>query len=78
MNKILLFPILIYRYCISPFFPKSCRFEPTCSQYAYDAIKKHGFHGLYLSMKRILKCNPLTKSVYDPVPEKKLKKNNIK
>lgn len=52
----------------------SCRYYPTCSNYAIEAIERYGFiYGWYLSIKRILKCNPLTKPGYDPVPQKKKK-----
>lgn len=64
-------PIKFYRYFISPIFPSCCRFTPTCSEYAIEAIQTHGvFKGVYLSVKRIAKCNPLGKSGYDPVPNK--------
>jgi putative membrane protein insertion efficiency factor len=71
--KTLSFLIKIYVGFISPFFPSSCRFEPTCSIYALEAIKKFGaFKGTYLSIKRILRCNPFCKkNGYDPVPLKK-------
>lgn len=52
----------------------SCRHYPTCSNYAIEALERYGFfYGWYLSIKRILKCNPLTKPGYDPVPQKKKK-----
>ncbi|MBR5824574.1 MAG: membrane protein insertion efficiency factor YidD, partial [Paludibacteraceae bacterium] len=55
--------------CISPLFPPTCRFTPTCSQYAIEAIKKHGpFKGLWLAVKRIARCHPWGGSGYDPVP----------
>ena len=61
--------IYFYRNCISPFTPPSCRFVPTCSEYAIEAIKKHGpFKGLYLAVRRILRCHPWGGSGYDPVP----------
>ncbi|MDT3356361.1 MAG: membrane protein insertion efficiency factor YidD [Bacteroidota bacterium] len=61
--------ILFYRYCISPLKPPSCRFTPTCSQYALEAFRKHGpIKGLYLSVRRILRCHPWGGSGYDPVP----------
>ncbi|HBY01527.1 MAG TPA: membrane protein insertion efficiency factor YidD [Rikenellaceae bacterium] len=61
--------IKCYQYCISPLKPPSCRFTPTCSEYSIQAIKKHGpFIGLYLAVKRILRCNPWGGSGYDPVP----------
>ena len=65
-----LIPIYIYRYTISPLKPPSCRYAPTCSVYAIQAIKKHGvIKGIYLGTKRILSCNPWGGSGYDPVPE---------
>lgn len=66
---LLSFPIYFYRYCISPLTPPSCRFTPTCSRYALEALKKHGpFKGSWLAFKRILRCNPWGGSGYDPVP----------
>ena len=66
---LLLLPIKFYQKAISPLFPPSCRFTPTCSQYAVEAITKHGaIKGTWLATKRILKCHPLGKSGYDPVP----------
>jgi hypothetical protein len=61
--------IKFYRVYISPLKPPCCRFEPTCSAYAYEAFTKYGFFkGLYLSVRRILKCHPFHKGGYDPVP----------
>ncbi|MCR4823031.1 MAG: membrane protein insertion efficiency factor YidD [Treponema sp.] len=66
---ILCLPIRFYRKFISPLKPSCCRFYPTCSAYALEALKKHGpLKGLYLSSKRILKCNPFHSGGYDPVP----------
>ena len=66
---ILLIPIYFYRACISPFKPPTCRFVPTCSEYAIQAIKKYGpLKGTYLAIKRILRCHPWGGSGYDPVP----------
>ena len=63
---LILLPIRFYRSCISPLTPPSCRYTPTCSAYAMEAIKKHGpLKGLYLACKRILRCHP----GYDPVPD---------
>ena len=60
--------IRLYQRVISPLTNSSCRFTPTCSQYAIDSIKKHGpFVGLKLTIKRILKCHPWGGSGYDPV-----------
>jgi len=61
-------PIKIYQSVLSPFFGKSCRFEPTCSSYSIEAIKQHGVvKGIILSIKRILKCHPWGSSGYDPM-----------
>ncbi|MDD2961178.1 MAG: membrane protein insertion efficiency factor YidD [Muribaculaceae bacterium] len=69
LSNILLLPIYFYRAAISPMFPPSCRYSPTCSQYAIDAIKKYGaFKGLWLAVKRIARCHPWGGSGYDPVP----------
>ena len=62
-------PIRFYQKYISPLKPPMCRFTPTCSQYAIEAIRKHGpFKGLLLAVWRILRCNPWGGSGYDPVP----------
>ena len=69
LTSLLLIPIYFYKYCISPLTPPSCRYTPTCSEYAVQALKKHGpFKGLYLAIKRILRCHPWGGSGYDPVP----------
>ena len=78
MRGILIFPfvflIKIYQFLISPIIGKNCRFNPTCSNYALEALKKHGlFLGMYYSIIRILKCHPWGGSGHDPVPSKKLK-----
>lgn len=66
---LLVLPIQFYRCCISPLFPPVCRFTPTCSQYAIEALRKHGpVRGLWLAIKRICRCNPCGGSGYDPVP----------
>jgi len=66
---LLILPIKFYRVCISPLTPPSCRFTPTCSEYAIEAIRKHGpLKGLWLAVKRILRCRPGGGSGYDPVP----------
>ncbi len=76
LRKIAISPLIllirIYQLGISPFFPATCRFQPTCSTYFVEALKKHGvFQGSYLGIKRIMSCHPWGKSGYDPVPEKK-------
>jgi putative membrane protein insertion efficiency factor len=72
MKKLLLLLIRFYRRCISPLFPPSCRYYPTCSKYAIEAIEVHGaFKGSLLAIWRILRCNPLSPGGVDPVPSKK-------
>ena len=72
MRYILLLIIKFYQYFISPWLGRNCRFYPTCSSYAKEAISTHGsFKGLFLSIKRILKCNPLFSGRFDPVPSEK-------
>ena len=70
MKQLLLALIRFYKRSISPYTPASCRFNPTCSQYAYEAITKYGaFKGGWLALRRLLRCNPFNKSdPYDPVP----------
>ena len=64
-----LIPVYFYKYCISPLTPASCRFVPTCSEYALQAIKKYGpFRGVYLAARRIFRCHPWGGSGFDPVP----------
>ncbi|MCX7656061.1 MAG: membrane protein insertion efficiency factor YidD [Treponemataceae bacterium] len=61
--------IKLYQHAISPHFPPSCRYTPTCSAYACTAIEKYGpFKGLWLAIKRILRCHPFHPGGYDPVP----------
>lgn len=68
MKHILIFLIKIYQRIISPFFPPSCRFVPTCSEYSYQAVQKYGaLKGTILSVWRILRCNPFNKGGYDPL-----------
>lgn len=71
MKYILIFFIKVYRKIISPIKPPCCRFTPTCSQYAIEALSVHGFFkGSYLSIKRIVRCNPFCDGGIDPVPPK--------
>lgn len=75
-RKLFCFPIRFYQKFISPLFPPCCRFTPTCSQYAVEAIERFGlFKGGFLSLKRILRCNPYSKGGYDSVPLKFCKKD---
>ncbi|HQL44185.1 MAG: membrane protein insertion efficiency factor YidD [Spirochaetes bacterium] len=70
--NIISLPILLikmYKLIISPLLPNACRFYPTCSSYAIEALSKHGlFKGCFLSIKRILRCHPYCDGGYDPVP----------
>ena len=67
--RLLCAPILFYQRYISPLTPPSCRFTPTCSAYAIEAIERFGaFKGTALAVWRILRCNPLHVGGYDPVP----------
>lgn len=69
MKNLLIYLINFYQTKISVLFPPSCRFYPSCSQYSKLAIKKYGiFKGGYISIKRIIRCNPFNKGGYDPVP----------
>ena len=79
VNNFLIFLIKLYKYLISPFFPFSCRYLPTCSEYFIDCLKKNGvFKGSFLGLKRILRCHPIKilggKSGYDPAPNLKERK----
>lgn len=67
--SLLILPIRFYQQFISPLTPPSCRYTPTCSQYAVEALRKHGpFKGFYLAVRRILRCHPWGGHGYDPVP----------
>ena len=72
LRKLAAAPIRFYQYCISPLFPGCCRFYPTCSAYAREAIMTHGvIRGGFLALFRLLRCHPLCAGGYDPVPVKK-------
>ncbi|MCT7904642.1 MAG: membrane protein insertion efficiency factor YidD [Candidatus Ornithobacterium hominis] len=73
LQKILIAPFILlikfYQWAISPWLGSNCRFTPTCSQYGIEALKTHGlYYGLYLTIRRILRCHPRGGSGYDPVP----------
>ena len=73
ISRLLAFPFIflirIYRLLISPLIGSNCRYSPTCSEYGITALKKHGvFRGIYLTIRRIIRCNSLFKGGYDPVP----------
>ena len=75
MKHLLIKLIRIYQRGISPLTPPTCRFTPTCSNYAVEALKKHGaIKGSILTIWRVLRCNPFGKGGYDPVPEPQKKR----
>ena len=68
-KRILLLLIRFYRVAISPMHRPCCRYIPTCSQYAVEAVQKYGaLKGGFLALRRVLRCNPFSKGGYDPVP----------
>ena len=74
-TSILVYPFLlliqIYRYTLSPYIGNQCRYYPTCSHYAEDALKEHGLiGGIIISIKRIFRCHPWHEGGFDPIPEK--------
>ena len=82
IRRIVILPFILlikfYQWFISPLLGPRCRFYPTCSQYALEALIKHGiFMGLWLSLRRILKCHPACQRGYDPVPHKKGQDNEV-
>ena len=69
MRRLLLGPIRVYQYAISPLMASHCRHYPTCSQYAIEAINRHGaLKGFLLAVRRLLRCHPWAEGGYDPVP----------
>ncbi|MDX2103122.1 MAG: membrane protein insertion efficiency factor YidD [Alphaproteobacteria bacterium] len=70
--KLLRLLVLLYRYTLKAVLPPSCRFEPSCSAYALEALSRHGaIHGGWLSVRRICRCHPWGGMGYDPVPDAK-------
>ena len=73
MRRVALAPIRLYQKLISPLFPRRCKYEPTCSQYAVDAVRELGVaRGLVLAGWRLLRCNPWSHGGYDPVSARRL------
>ena len=69
LRRILLALIRVYKKVLSPLLPSACRFTPTCSVYAYQAIEEYGsFKGTWMGLKRICRCHPLNPGGFDPVP----------
>lgn len=72
MKYFLIVPLKLYQWCVSPLLPPACRYWPSCSQYMLEAVEKRGvLAGVWLGVKRLLRCAPWGGSGYDPVPEKK-------
>jgi putative membrane protein insertion efficiency factor len=70
MRQILIALIKLYRYAISPYLAPSCRYTPTCSSYAIEAVQRFGvFRGGWMAIRRISRCHPWHEAGYDPVPE---------
>lgn len=70
--RMLRLPILLYRYGVSPLVGARCRFMPTCSAYALEALDVHGpFYGSWLALRRVTRCHPLSDGGYDPVPPRR-------
>lgn len=69
MTRLLIGLVRLYQRFLSPLFPPSCRYQPTCSNYMIEALKKHGINGFFMGVSRILRCHPFVKGGYDPVPE---------
>lgn len=76
LRRMVVFPIRFYRRFLSPWKPRTCRFHPTCSQYALEAILSHGvLRGCCLATRRLLRCHPFRPGGYDPVPPAREKKS---
>ncbi|MEE8482830.1 MAG: membrane protein insertion efficiency factor YidD [Acidiferrobacterales bacterium] len=79
MRKFLTFLLHIYRRAISPYLGSSCRYYPTCSQYALDALDQYGAaRGSWMAMMRILRCHPWRQGGYDPVPKNCCQHHEVK
>ena len=69
MKYLVIIPVRIYQLTISPWLPPACRYEPSCSNYMLEAVRKHGaFKGAWLGLKRLLRCAPWGGHGFDPVP----------
>ena len=69
LRRLVLLPVYFYRYCISPVLPPACRYYPTCSAYAVEAVMVHGvLRGGWLALRRLARCHPWAEGGVDPVP----------
>jgi len=69
MTRVLIAAVAAYRYALSPMLGRSCRFHPSCSEYAQEALERHGaLRGLWLALRRLGRCHPWHPGGYDPVP----------
>ena len=69
-SRVIVFLLLFYKSQISPFLPSACKYQPTCSMYAKEAVERFGVRkGLYLAVKRLLRCHPFAQGGFDPVPD---------
>jgi putative membrane protein insertion efficiency factor len=69
---LLMLPVWLYQKVVSPLKPRTCRFDPSCSAYALEALRVHGaIKGSWLTLRRILRCHPFTEPGYDPVPPRR-------
>lgn len=68
LRRLLILPIRFYQLAISPWMAPACRYTPSCSEYTKVAIERHGLAGLWMGIKRILRCHPYAEGGYDPVP----------
>jgi len=76
MRRLIILCVRCYRYCLSPFMATHCRFHPSCSSYAEQALQQHGLiKGLWLALRRIGRCHPWHPGGYDPVPENRTDKH---
>lgn len=71
MKRVMLASLRFYKRRISPLLPPACKYTPTCSEYAMQAVERYGaVYGGYLAARRLLRCHPFAKGGYDPVPER--------
>jgi hypothetical protein len=69
-RRVVVFLLLFYKSQISPFLPSACKYQPTCSMYAKEAVERFGVRrGLYLAARRLLRCHPFAQGGFDPVPD---------